>query len=279
MKNIIEKFNKFFMKIKKDRVSECAAECAYFTILSFIPFIIFLISLIQFLKLDDGLINFIIKELFPKNMHDMINNIVIEAHSKSFTTVSIAILITLWSAGKGFFALCKGLRNIYKVEDDKPNLLKRIEGSIYTLIFILSIIVLLVLGVFGNSIYEWIYAKFDIAGIILSKILRFRTFIFMIGLFILFLFIYSFIPHHKKKMKTQVVGAAFSSIGWYVTSLIFSIYVDIFKGFSNTYGSLTSIILIMMWVYVGMYVILLGAEFNELIQIYNDTNVNRKNNR
>lgn len=254
--------------MKEDRVSECSAECAYFTILSFIPFLIFLITLIQYFNLDESFIDFVIKELFPTSMQDLINNIVIEAHTKSAGTISIAIIITLWSAGRGFFALCKGLRYIYKVEDDKPNLLKRFEGSLYTLIFIFSIILLLVFRVFGNSIYKFINSKFEIAGIIISNILRFRAFIFMIGVFILFLFIYGFIPHHRKKMRTQIVGSAFTSIAWYITSWVFSIYVDLFKGFSNTYGSLTTIILIMMWVYACMYIILLGAEINYLIQEY-----------
>ena len=69
--------------------------------------------------------------------------------------------------------------------------------------------------------------------------------------------------------KSQIPGAIFSSIAWIITSYIFSIYVDIFKGFTNTYGSLTSIILVMMWVYVCMYIILLGAELNIFIKKYN----------
>lgn len=277
MKNLLEKTNRFFTKMKKDRVSECAAECAYFTILAFIPFIIFLITLIQYFRLDEGLINFVVKELFPTSMQDLINNIIIEAHSKSSGTISIAIVITLWSAGKGFFALCKGLRIIYKVEDDKPTLLKRVEGSVYTLIFIFSIIVLLVVGVFGNSIYHFVNEKFEVAGIIISKILKVRTFLFMIGLFVLFLFIYSFIPRHKRKMSTQIVGAIFTSIAWYIISLIFSMYVDIFKGFSNTYGSLATIILIMMWVYFCMYIILIGAEINCIVQEYKHKMLSSKN--
>ena len=110
--------------------------------------------------------------------------------------------------------------------------------------------------------------KFEIAGMFISKILKFRTFIFMIGLFIFFLLIYSFIPRHKKKIRTQIVGSAFASISWYIISWIFSVYVDIFRGFSNTYGSLTTIILIMMWLYFCMYFILIGAEINDLIQEY-----------
>ena len=64
MKNLLEKTNRFFTKVKKDRVSECAAECAYFTILAFIPFIIFLITLIQYFRLDEGLIKLVVKNYF-----------------------------------------------------------------------------------------------------------------------------------------------------------------------------------------------------------------------
>ena len=268
MKDLIEKISRFFYKLKEDKISACSAECAYFTILAFIPFIIFLISIIQFFNLDENSINFFITEIFPSSMHELIFNIILEARSKSVGTVSVAAIITLWSAGRGFFALCKGLRNIYKVEERKPNLLIRLEGSIYTLIFIFAIILLLVVRVFGNAINNLISSKFEIAGNIISFILKFRTLIMIFMLFTIFLLIYRYIPRHKKKIGTQVFGAAFSATAWYITSWAFSVYVDVFKGFSNTYGSLTTIILIMMWLYACMYIILVGAELNFLLQEY-----------
>ena len=281
MKNLLEKISRFFYKLKEDKISECSAECTYFTILAFIPFIIFLISMIQFFNLDESAITFVIKEIFPSSMHELIFNIILEAHSKSVGTISIAAIITLWSAGRGFFALCKGLRNIYKVEEKKPTLFVRLEGSLYTLIFILAIILLLIVRVFGNLINDLISSKFELAGNIISYILRFRTLIIIFSLFIFFLLIYRYIPRHKKTIGTQVVGAVFSAVAWYIASWAFSIYVDVFKGFSNTYGSLTTIILIMMWLYACMYIILVGAELNFLVQEYkfkmlNDNNKSKK---
>lgn len=279
MKSFFEKIKRFFSKLKEDKVSESAAECAYFTILAFIPFIIFLISIIQFFNLDESSINFFVREIFPTSMQGLIFNIILEAHSKSIGTISIAIIITLWSAGKGFFSLCKGLRTIYKVKGTKPNIFVRLEGCVYTLIFILAIVLLLVVRVFGNSIYNLISSKYEIAGNIISHILKLRTLFMLVLLFVLFLLIYRYIPKHKKKIGTQIIGAIFTSVAWYVTSWIFSMYVDIFTGFSNTYGSLTTIILILMWVYYCMYIILVGAEINFLVQEYRFKMLDSNNNK
>ena len=48
--------------------------------------------------------------------------------------------------------------------------------------------------------------------------------------------------------------------------MIFSVYLDIFKGFSSMYGSLTTIVLIMLWLYCCMYILLLGGEVNVILR-------------
>ena len=65
-----------------------------------------------------------------------------------------------------------------------------------------------------------------------------------------------------KKLKNCILGAGFTAIAWYAISFFFSIYVKIFTNFSVIYGSLATIIIIMMWLYAVIYTILLGAEIN-----------------
>ena len=67
------------------------------------------------------------------------------------------------------------------------------------------------------------------------------------------------------EMTHRVPGAVLSAAGWMVFSYAFSMYIDKFSGFSNMYGSLTTLILIMLWLYFGMYITLIGAEFNQLL--------------
>ena len=76
------------------------------------------------------------------------------------------------------------------------------------------------------------------------------------------LLIYKFLPNRRDRLIKQLPGAVFAAIGWMVVSWIFSVYVDIFQGFTSMYGSLTTIVLIMLWMYFCMYSILLGGEVN-----------------
>jgi membrane protein len=69
------------------------------------------------------------------------------------------------------------------------------------------------------------------------------------------------VPDKKMKYKKQLPGALFSAILWYVFSYVFSLYVDRFNGYS-IYGSLTFVVVIMLWFYFCMYIILMGAQMN-----------------
>ena len=262
MKNLIEKINKIFKKIEEDHVGEYAAECAFFTVLSFIPFIIFFLTLIQFTNLERGTIYFWIKEVVPSTMHGVISKIIDEVYSKSLGTISIALIVALWSASKSFYYLSKGLRKIYKTEKQKNNILRRIEGIIYTIVFACSTIGFLIIMVLGSRIHQILINNFYAIGMITSYIFKIRGLILFVIMFFIFLLIYKYIPKNRLKMKDQAYGAIFSALSWAISSWFFSIYINIFKGFTNTYGSLTSVILIMMWVYSCMYIILLGAEIN-----------------
>lgn len=266
MKTFFNKINKVLKKLEEDHIGEYAAECAFFTILSFIPFIIFFLTLIQFTSIDKESIYFWVKEIIPNNMYGFIANVIDEVYSKSVGTISIAVIFALWSASKGFYYLSKGLRKIYKSQKNNTNIFTRIEGIFYTIVFVASIILFLIIMVFGNRIHSMISRKFHTIGLITSYILRIRGFILIFIMFFVFLLIYKYIPKNKLKFKEQVYGAVFASAAWSIFSWLFSIYIDIFQGFSNTYGSLTSIVIVMIWVYVCMYIILLGAEINIFVK-------------
>ena len=236
IRNIINKLN-------DDNISEYAAECAFFTILSFIPCIIFFLSLVRYTNIDEATIFFSLKEFIPNVTYEFVVGIIDEVYSKSFGTISLSAVVALWSAGKGFFSLCKGFRKIYNTEKNTTKIWIRIQGVIYTFIFIIIVIMALIILVFGNSIHKMINGKFKLLTLITS---------------------YKIVSNKKIGLKYQIPGALFSSVGWYISSLLFSVYVDIFKGFTNMYGSLSNIILIMMWMYVCIYIILLGAEINSI---------------
>jgi len=267
VKKIYKKIEKLFANMSKDHVSEYAAQCSYYTILSFIPFIILLITLIQYINVNQQTLFDVISKIIPSSMNEFVLGIVREVYSKSIGTISVSLVFTLWAAGKGLFALTKGLHSVYKIDEKEENsvLYLRFMALIETIVFIVLIVVGLILLVFGNSLISIVKEHFG--GFqnytILSSIVTEIAFIF--ATFIIFLLLYKFTPKHKPTFKSQIPGAIFGAVALNVISFVFSKYLDIFKGFSITYGSLTTLMLIMMWTYSCFYAVFLGVEINKML--------------
>lgn len=260
----IEKCKLFIKSMKEDNVSEYAAQCSYYTILSFIPFVILILTLIQYTGIEPQVLFSAISKVIPSNMSEIVLNIVQEVYSKSIGTISISIIFVLWSAGKGLFAFTKGLQAIYKTSDAKnaSYMYMRVKAILETIIFIALIVIGLVALMFGEVFKNILKKHF---GIIQNYKVLIVNISLIFVIFIIFLLCYKFIPRHKVPLKSQIMGALFSSIALSIISYVFSQYLYIFEGFSLMYGSLTTLMLIMMWTYTCFYIMLLGAELNKLI--------------
>jgi membrane protein len=264
-RNRLEAFKMVSNNLKEDHISESSAQCAYYVILSFIPFLILLLTLIKYINVDPQQLLDIVSSIIPENTKDMVLGIIEEAYSKSFGTLSISIIFTLFSADKGLFALTKGLHKIYNFSDhkNKPWIYLKLVSILQTALFIILVAVGLLVMVFGKTIIANIQ---DNLGALenytwFSEIMtQLEMVIISFGIFLL---IYKFMSRHKLNILKQVRGALFASIALNVVSYVFSKYLQIFRGFSTTYGSLTALILIMMWTYTVFYIIFLGAEINK----------------
>ena len=119
--------------------------------------------------------------------------------------------------------------------------------------------------VFGRSIIGTLQERFGVLQSYnaISEIITRLALIFIV--FILFLILYKFLPGHKIKIKSQVWGALFASISLNIISFLAS-FINVFS-YSVTYGSLTVIFTIMIWVYFVFYIIFLGAEINKFLSI------------
>ena len=154
---------------------------------------------------------------------------------------------------------------LYNAEDKKiSSLYLRIKAVVETLVFIVLIVTGLIALVFGNEVIKIVQNHFGTMenyNIISSIITEIGLIVFT---FIIFLLLYKFMPKHKVSFKSQLYGAIFGAIALNIISFVFSRYLLIFKGFSLTYGSLSTLMLIMMWTYSCFYTVFLGAELNKL---------------
>lgn len=264
----LNRFKIVLDNMKYDHISESSAECAYYVILSFIPFIILLLTLIQYTSIESNQLFEALSNIIPDNMNEMVLGIVREVYSKSIGTVSASLIFTLYSSSKGLFALIKELNFIFNYTEHKNKswIYLKLMSLLQTVLFIVIVTLSLVALVFGKTIVLTVKENFGILKNYTINDEIITQILFLIGFFIILLLMYKFLSGHghKMKLKSQIRGAIFASITINVISYIFSRYLEIFKGFSTTYGSLTTLMLVMMWTYACFYVIFLGAEINKL---------------
>lgn len=266
MKKHIQILLGFMDRLNTDHVGAFAAQAAYFVVLSFIPFVMFLVTVAQYIPplQNENLVIEMLLRMIPENgaLQEYLLGIIREIYSKSTAVVPITALFALWSAGKGLQALTNGVNAIYHVEETRNYIITRIRSTFYTLLFVIALIGSLVLLVFGNSIQGLLTQYIPVLGKITGYVIGMRTSISLGILIIVFLMIYRFLPNRKTNFRNQLPGAVISAVSWSLFSLGFSIYIDVYDGMSNMYGSLTTLILILLWVYFCMYIILIGAEIN-----------------
>ena len=256
----------FLRRFNEDHVGAYAAQSAYFILLSFIPFVLLLVTLVQYTPLTQEIVTTALVRIVPEEFSSFVEGVVREIFGKSPAYVPLSAVIALWSAGKGVNALTNGLNCVYRVEETRGYLINRLRSTVYTLIFVVAVVLTLILLVFGNQIQAGIDARFPMIAKVTSFIIGMRTFITLVFLGLVFLLIYKFVPNRRASFKSQIPGAMVSAVAWSLFSLAFSVYIDFTPGSINMYGSLTTLVLIMLWLYFCMWILLIGAEINSYFE-------------
>lgn len=258
----------FFDKIGKDRVYNYSASSAFFLILSIFPFLILIITILQYTPLTKEFLLNRFEFLLPEMIFPLIKQIIEEIYSTTFgaAIISVSALGGIWSASKGVMSMIRGINVCFNVNDRRSWLFTRFLSCLYTLVAIVVMVFTLILLVFGKTIYNTIIQT---PNEDLTAFLNFVLFVvrrrFVIGLVLLtliFMLIYKIFPMKKNKFLHMFPGAVLAALGWIGLSNILSLYVKAFPNFTVTYGSLTSFIVLMLYLYFGMYIVFVCAEIN-----------------
>lgn len=251
--------------LKENKAALFAASSAFFAFLSLIPTMILICSILPFIHGSRELFLSAIEAVIPYSLESMLVAILEESYEKSVAVISLSAILTLWVAGKGVYALKAGINAIRHVRETRGVLLQRLVASLYTIVFILCIVFSLGIMIFGNYVNELLIRIVPGISFIYQFLLHFR-FLFVWAVMTVFLqLVFALLPNEKVSIRLQFPGALFSSIVWSVFSWVFSIYVDKMNGF-GMYGSLTTIVVVMMWLYIGFYILLIGVSLNVYIQ-------------
>lgn len=261
MKSKMKRYTKKILKLfSKTEMKVLPGNIAFFAVLAIIPTITIIIFIASYFSISIDTLTETIRAILPYKVSEIVIEFISgEGFDKGLGTLNI---ITFIIASNGTYAIINASNALYKVES--TDILKdRIKSIILLIILITLIIFLLLVPMFGGKILRLFGSGNIVEKInIIYKILKWPI-TFMIIYYNLKL-IYTIAPSAKIMSKDTTRGALFTTIIWTITTAIFSYYIHYFARYDIIYGNLSSIIILMMWIYLLAYVFVLGIAINTI---------------
>lgn len=267
MRSVYQLVREFVRKMGRANVSAHAAGTAFFIFLSLIPMIMLICSALSFTPLlkESDLMEAVL--MLPSSVAPLFISLIENIYDSTFGIISAAAIVTIWSAGKGTLALMRGLNAMNGVVEKRNYIFQRLIASFYLVVFLAMILFLLVVMVFGNLLADMLIGHIPELKKLFDFIFLFRELFSGCLLTVIFALMYTFLPSCRLKFRRQLPGAIFSAVSWTIFSWVFSLYVE-YSGSLNMYGSLTAIVIVMLWLYFGCYLLLVGAYINRYIVVF-----------
>lgn len=269
MKNKIKIFLKTLYEIvNRPEMEVLPGHLAFYFMMMLIPLLTLLGSILTNFELVSTSISQVIYGHLPSSIAD----IVISVSRQDVSSLSLWIILipTLILASNGTYSMIITSNSVYKVRP-KGNVIlayikDRTKAFIMLVVLIFIFLFLILVPTLGNVIFKIIGNIVTNENIvnntyyILFKILKYPvTFLFV---FLSIKVLYVMAPDTKIKMKDTNIGAFFTSLTWVIVTLGYSYYIQYFSSYETFYGGLSSLLFLMLWIYLLSYMFVLGIALN-----------------
>lgn len=255
-------FSKFIELMKKPELRILPGQLAFFLVLSLIPLIALIGTIASALSIPVSTIRSVIGNSVPDAVADIIVN-VMSAKGLSFNVVAFFVAAFVL-ASNGTNSMIITSNEIYKI-NTQGFFKRRIKAILMTLSLVGLFFFLLVVPIWGDTIFDIIRLSSS-KNLPIDFIYRlFKLLQYPITILVLYFNIklmYVLAPEEKIDSHSATKGAIFTTIGWILASEIYSFYISTFSNYSLFYGSISNVVILLLWVYILSYIFVLGMIIN-----------------
>lgn len=244
-----------------------ASSASFFLALSVFPGLLLLLSLLRYTALELRDLFAAVEGFLPEALLPYAEDLIRGIYANSSAgIVSVSAVTALWSASRGIHGLLTGLEAICGRAPRQGYLRHRIRSFFYTLGFLGVLVLTLVLHVFGSGIFQALEQHLHPFIRFLANLIDLRFFLLLIlqtGLFCAF---YATADDSNRGFRGRFPGALVASLGWLVFSNLFSLYIDYFGDGTHLYGSVYTVALSMLWLYLCICIVFFGGALNRFLK-------------
>jgi membrane protein len=262
----------FFQEIQKDSLVNKASSLAYNFMMALFPSIIFMFTLIPYIPISNfqNQLMALIALLLPENAYlafeSTLEDIVKNQNGK---LLSLGFVLALFFATNGINTLMQGFNKSSLIVETRTWLKQRIVALNLTLLTAFSLIIGVAVMVIGEFVITFVRNELHLkdGAFWIYLIMISRWIIIIIVYFVTTSLLYRYGPANSKKWKFFSAGSLLATILAVLTSLGFSFYINNFGAYNKLYGSIGTLLVVMIWLYLNSLILLIGFELNASLDL------------
>jgi len=254
------------LRCHHDQIFERAAGLTYRIILAFFPFLIFLMSLLGMIDIDENAILDGLIFVLPGEIAYLVCDFVSElAGTRSAGLMSTALFFSVYNSSNGFRAIVRITNHAYGLPDRRGFIQQVGLSFLLMLLFSVMLIVMLGLLVFGRQIWGIFFPG---GHEILLTLISGGSALFV--LLLITMLIFRLACASKIRLKHILPGAVFAVVAWVVISGGFGYVISNFTQYPAVYGSIAGVFMLVLWLNIISMVLLIGNQINAVFREYDE---------
>ena len=261
----------FIQEIQKESLNTKATSLSFTFLLALFPGIIFLFTLIPYIPIEDfqDQLLILLSQLLPRNVQGAMETTIIQIiKQQNGGLLSIGFFTAIYFSTNGLVALMKAFNKSTLVKESRGFFRQR--GLALILTFSMSILLLVGIGMIagGEYLVDFLRSEKIIQGkLFYYFLLALRWVIILAVFFIAISMLYYYGPNNKEKFRFISAGSTLATFLVILTSLVFAFYINNFASYNKIYGSIGTLIVVMLWLYINSLILLIGFELNASISL------------
>jgi membrane protein len=266
----------FAHEIQERTLLNRASSLSFNFMLAFFPATIFLFTLIPFIPISNfqGQLLTLLSTVLPYNAYmafeSTIEDIVKHHNGK---LLSVGFLTALYFATNGISNLMQAFNKSSLVVEKRTWLKRRVTATALTVVISISLLVAITLMTVGEAMIDYLKLHIYSTKHFWLYVIAFSRWVIVVAVFFVTIsLLYRYGPANKEKWKFFNTGSIIATALAVLSSLGFSFYINHFSSYNKLYGSIGTLIILMLWLYLNTLIVLIGFELNASID-YSKRNI------
>ena len=252
-------------------VGRDSAALTYYLLFALFPLLVFISTLLGILKLDVDSVTQVLSQIVPADVMSVLESYLeyVSANA-SRQLLWFSLIFSVWFPMRATSCLLHSLRKAFGLGPPRKMLVNQLGILLFTVWLILTIgltLLLVAIGLVtvGRRALEFLSGLIELPAGFIDLWSYLRFIVLGVVMFLMLTVLYMLARGQRRPLKEVAPGVGISLAAWMVLSLAFSYYVENFANYSVLYGSIATVVVVLLWLYMSGTVLIMGAEYSAVI--------------